>query len=395
MINIIDKHNCCGCTACVQRCPKQCISSKVDEEGFIYPHVNLNECIDCHLCEKVCPLINHHNKIQPFDVLAVKNQNEDERIKSSSGGIFYAIAKEIIKKGGVVFGAVFNDNWEVVHTYTETIDGIRPMMGSKYVQSRINNCYKEAEFFLKSGRNVLFSGTPCQITGLHDYLRKEYPNLISVDFLCHGVPSPKVWQKYLDEKLNSLNLNSTIKNIQFRDKKARGWKKFSFVINDDDKENNCNEESYLLSEFHKDNSFMKGFLSNVYLRPSCHNCKCKNGISHSDLTLGDFWGIELISPEFDDDKGISLVLVNSDKGKSLLYSLNIDTQRSSISIAKKLNGGFKEKSIPHSKRKFFFKNIDNCNSIIKLIEDCSKPTLKFKILNKLNYISHKMIKYKR
>ena len=145
MINIINKQDCCGCAACVQRCPKHCISLKEDEEGFLYPDVDLDVCIDCHLCEKVCPLINRPKKISPSEVLAVKNRNEGERMASSSGGVFIALAKKIIEQGGVVFGAVFDDNWEVVHTYTETLEGVRPMMGSKYVQSRIENTFREAE----------------------------------------------------------------------------------------------------------------------------------------------------------------------------------------------------------------------------------------------------------
>ena len=404
MIKITDKHDCCGCSACVQRCPKQCISLKEDEEGFLYPKVNIDECIDCHLCEKVCPWLNRLDKLQPLEVLAVKNRNEEERMASSSGGVFIAIAKKVIERGGVVFGAVFDDNWEVVHKYAETIDGVKPMMGSKYVQSRIGNCYREAENFLKSGREVMFTGTPCQITGLHRFLRKEYSNLLSIDCLCHGVPSPAVWRKYLNEKFYSTDLNvgeyknnnKALKlvctNVEFREKKTRGWKKFSFVVNYKYK---CSNNLLVFSEYHKDNSFMKGFLSNVYLRPSCHSCKCKNGISHSDLTLADFWGIDIIAPDFYDDKGVSLIIVNSEKGKSLLYSLDVDIYKSSLIVARKMNGGFKEKSIPHPKRKKFFFKLDKCSSVIKLIEDSSKPTFKIRLLNKINYLNQKMIRLDR
>ena len=199
MIKIQNKQDCCGCSACVQRCPKHCISMKEDEEGFLYPVVVETLCIDCGLCEKVCPIINRPEKLPVMKVLAVKNRNEEERMASSSGGVFIALAKKVIEQNGVVFGAVFDVNWEVKHTYSETLDGVKPMMGSKYVQSRIGESFSQAEGFLKEGRKVLFTGSPCQITALHNYLHKGYPNLLAVDFLCHGVPSPGVWRKYLEE----------------------------------------------------------------------------------------------------------------------------------------------------------------------------------------------------
>lgn len=199
MIHIIDKSKCCGCNACVQRCPKQCIAMQVDEEGFLYPVVDQSVCIDCGLCEKVCPVINLNEPRQPLQVLAAKNRNEEQRLRSSSGGIFILLAEHIIKQGGVVFGARFDKNWEVEHAYAETLEELEPLMRSKYVQSRIGNTYKEAEQFLKQGRQVLFVGTPCLIAGLKKFLRKEYENLLAVDFICHGVPSPGVWRRYLEE----------------------------------------------------------------------------------------------------------------------------------------------------------------------------------------------------
>ncbi|WP_272961389.1 Coenzyme F420 hydrogenase/dehydrogenase, beta subunit C-terminal domain [Barnesiella viscericola] len=393
MIKITDKRDCCGCAACVQCCPKRCISLKEDEEGFLYPDVNIEECIDCHLCEKVCPWIDRPDKQQPLDALAVKNRNDGERMASSSGGVFILLAKKVIERGGVVFGAVFDDNWEVVHTYAETIDGVKPMMGSKYVQSRIGNCYREAEKFLKSGRDVLFTGVPCQITGLHKFLRKEYPNLLSVDCLCHGVPSPGIWRRYLHEAVGGADYKDQITGIEFRNKYLGGWKNYSFLITGKAVSND--ENKVLYSEAHDKNAYMRGFLSDIYLRPSCYSCKCKNGASHSDLTLADFWGIDVISPDVYDDKGVSLIIVSSEKGKSLLYSLDVDVYESSLVVAKTMNGGFKEKTIPHPKRKKFFEQFDKCGSVIKLIEDSSKPTFKIRLRNKINYFNQKMIKFKR
>ena len=199
MIEIKDKKDCCGCSACVQRCPKQCITLKEDNEGFLYPIVDKKTCIDCGLCEKVCPILHQGEPQKPLKVYAAKNLNEEIRRQSSSGGIFTLLAEQVIQEGGVVFGARFDENWEVKHDYTETIEGLAVFRGSKYVQSRIEDNYKKAEEFLKQGRKVLFSGTPCQIAGLKRFLRKEYEELLTVDFVCHGVPSPGVWRKYLKE----------------------------------------------------------------------------------------------------------------------------------------------------------------------------------------------------
>lgn len=200
MIDIKDKKLCCGCNACVQRCPKQCISVQKDEEGFLYPIVDLSICIDCGLCEKVCLVLNQGSERNPIEVFAAVNKDDSIRMQSSSGGIFTALAEQIIQEKGVVFGARFDEKWEVKHDYTETIEGLKAFRGSKYVQSRIGDTFSKAEFFLKAGRKVMFTGTPCQIAGLRLFLRKEYENLLAVDIICHGVPSPLVWRKYLGEK---------------------------------------------------------------------------------------------------------------------------------------------------------------------------------------------------
>lgn len=200
MIHITDKKKCCGCSACVQRCPKQCISLTEDEEGFLYPYVNEESCVECGLCEKICPILNPQEETFPLQVIAAKNTNTEERLGSSSGGLFLPLAKSIINEGGIVFGADYDSNWEVHHVGVENISGLYALMMSKYLQSRIENTYKEAEKFLKCGRKVMFVGTPCQIAGLHGFLRhKVYPNLLTIDVVCHGAPSPGVWRQYLAE----------------------------------------------------------------------------------------------------------------------------------------------------------------------------------------------------
>lgn len=350
---ITDKSRCCGCNACVQRCPKQCITMHEDEEGFLYPKVEQSICIDCGLCEKVCPIINPNRQRKPLQVFAAKNKNEEQRLRSSSGGIFILLAEYIIKQGGVVFGARFDKNWEVEHVCAETIEDLRPLMRSKYVQSRIGNTYKEAEQFLKDGRKVLFTGTPCQIAAFKLFLRKEYENLLTVDIICHGVPSPMVWRKYLENKTNQQGIES-IQSISFRDK-GTGWKNYSFNIRYKNGYSEC-----LFSEYASKNVFMKGFLANLYLRPSCYACPSKKLRSGSDITIGDFWGIQYIKPELDDDKGISCVLINTTKGD--LYFKLLSLARIEFTYDDVLKGNIsinESAKISNDKRDKFFRLYDS------------------------------------
>lgn len=345
MINIIDKNDCVGCNACVQRCPKQCINIHEDEQGFIYPTVDLNLCIQCNLCEKVCPVINQAEPREPIETFAAKNPDDKVRMASSSGGIFYALAKKIIEDGGVVFGAKFNEQWEVVHDYTETLEGIKAFQGSKYVQSRIGDTFLQAEEFLKAGRKVMFTGTPCQIAALGLFLRKDYgEQLLRVDVVCHGVPSPLVWREYLkyitrpkgasagkNTVFSSLKETPVITGISFRDKRL-GWEKYGFSVRVAASQasgknsvfqsvNTDKEEQELLFETLDKNIFMQGFLKNLYLRPSCYACPTKRLKSGSDITLADFWGIRGIDSEAHDNQGVSLILVNTPKGISIFKQI--------------------------------------------------------------------------
>ena len=414
MIHITDKKNCCGCSACVQRCPKQCIRLEEDTEGFLYPQVDEETCIKCGLCEKVCPILNQADKLSVLEVLAVKNPNEEERMNSSSGGVFLPLAREVINMGGVVFGAVYDDSWEVHHVYAEKIDNVYPMMGSKYLQSRIETAYRDAERFLKQGREVMFVGSPCQIAGFRTFLRnKEYPNLLAVDFLCHGVPSPGVWRRYLAETyggydakeqsrlqatagknsvlLSSLNATSPIGDIKFRDKRESGWKKFRFVVRQKSA-SKADQNTVLSSDIHYDNPFMRGFLSDIYLRPSCYACKCKNGVNHSDMTIADFWGINHIAPEFDDDKGVGLVLLNTKKGEEYFSRLPMDMMPSNLEKAHYYNGGFNEHTKAHPKRDQFFFLIENGKSIKAAVDICLRLPFKQRVVRVVKKIVKKIVK---
>lgn len=351
MINIKDKSNCCSCNACVQKCPKQCISMREDDEGFLYPYVDKTLCIECGLCEKTCPIINSKEERKPLNVFAAKNQNDEVRMQSSSGGIFTLLAENVIDEGGVVFGAGFNERWEVVHSFAENKKDLAKFRGSKYVQSKVGNSYKLAEAFLKQGRKVLYSGTPCQIAGLKQYLRKDYVNLLAVDFICHGVPSPGVFRTYLRDEINictarkgggkntvllpciplvserdELDMKGMkIQSISFRDKR-NGWKKYGFALvfskASAEGENSVSLSYKPLNE----NLFLRGFLKDLYLRPSCYSCKFKGLSSGSDITIADYWNIHTLIPSIDDDKGISAIVATTDKGavavpemKAMLY----------------------------------------------------------------------------
>lgn len=379
MIKITDKADCCGCGACVQCCPKQCITMHQDEEGFDYPVVNSDDCISCGLCEKVCPILNYGKSKKPLKVYAAKNINEEIRLKSSSGGIFTVLAEEVIRRGGVVFGVAFDKDWNVYHTYTENMDGLAAFRGSKYVQSKVGSSYKQVRSFLKDGRDVLFTGTSCQIAGLKRFLIKDYPSLLTVEILCHGVPSPKVWQRYLTEKKTQFQCRD-ICQVNFRNKKE-GWAQYYFII---DFKNGAQYNT----PFYED-TYFKGFLNDLYLRPSCYSCKCKNGRSNSDLIIADYWNINEALPDYNDNKGVSLVLVNSSKGLSIMNRLSaqIDYEETGYEVCKGMNGGFLEHVLIPKKRQMFFRLLNkNKTTLSYMVERCLKINLSNRIINKVRRI---------
>lgn len=369
MIHITNKHNCCGCSACLSICPKNCITMQADSEGFLYPLVNETDCINCRLCEKVCNELHPYEIREPLKVLAAINKDVEVRLKSSSGGIFHILAEKTISEGGVVFGARFDEQWQVVIDYAETMECVEAFMGSKYVQARMATAYADAKRFLSEGRKVLFSGTPCQIAGLHKYLCKPYDNLLTVDFVCHGTPSPKVWSMYLDEVISE---GQRISNIEFRNK-AKGWNKFSFHL----KYNEEDKTISVLSPFAK-NHFMKAFLKDIILRPSCYECKAKGFSSQSDLTLADFWGIQTVFPQMDDDKGTGLVFINTERGSQFMDFTKMEVCETTYDRIKPLNPACYRSVAPNPKRDEFFARLGN-ESLIELINDCTKPTTEQRI----------------
>lgn len=410
MINITDKAVCCGCNACVQRCPKQCIRMDEDEEGFFYPKVDHSFCIDCGFCEKVCPIQNINNAKEPLQILAAKNKNEEQRLNSSSGGVFILLAEYTIRQGGVVFGAKFNSDWEVEHCYAETIEELEPLMRSKYAQSNIGNAYKETEQFLKQGRQVLFVGTSCQIAGLKSFLRKDYCNLLTVDFICHGVPSPGIWRKYLEEIKSERSeaagkntvLSSSLKSvpvitgINFREKQngGYGWKKYGFVVRRKSPVEG-DQNSVLLSDTFIGNTFMKGFLSNLYLRRSCYQCRFKNGASGSDITIADFWGIQNYHKDFDDDKGASLIFVHTNVGKDIIagLSLQMDMIDSDIIEATAANPSYLRACPIPSKYSLFWMTYAKTKSVHASVKEATKQSFGNILKARLRYYCMGLYKY--
>lgn len=382
MITINDKKDCMGCHACSNICPQSCISMESDIEGFWYPKVDYDKCIECELCVKVCPIINKTIVNNEPMAYACINNDEKVRIESSSGGIFTLIAEQIIDENGIVFGVGFDERLELIHSYVETKEGLDKFRGSKYVQSKIGDTYYQAEEFLKQGRKVLFTGTPCQISGLKSYLGQNYDNLFCVDIVCHGVPSPKVFKKYIDYQESSFG--SLTQRIAFR-QKAEGWKLYSvslFFKNDTEYRQNLRKDLY-----------MKAFLKDVCLRPSCYNCEFKTLHRQSDVTLADFWGIQNMLPEMDDNKGTSLIFVNSYSGQSMLNKIK-DTalcKEVDINQAVKYNSAAVKSAAYNFKRDQFFANIDGL-PFDQLVKKYCSDSMGVVVKRKGKSLIHKILK---
>jgi len=390
MLEIKDKKNCSGCSACCSICPVNAIEMIEDNEGFVYPIIEQEKCTKCGLCKKICPCINdkeNKNTSKP-QVLAAWSLDNKNKEQSSSGGCFYELAKYILKKNGCVAGAGFDEKLNIVHKIIDDEENLIELKGSKYVQSNIGDTYIKVKEALKNEKMVLFVGTPCQVAGLYSFLQYiEYDNLYTADLICHGVPSPKVYRKYLDELSNKYN--SKPNKVNFRSK-ISGWKKYSMQIDFD------NSQTYVKSS--NEDIFMRGFLKNIYLRPSCHACKFAKIPRIADITLGDFWGIGEKDSRLDDDTGTSELIINSEKGKKILNEVkeNLYLEEIDLEYGIKVNPclvGSAKKSLQREK---FFKELDK-KSFEKLSEKYIIKEELFKkiyilILNILSKIKRKLIK---
>ncbi len=298
-----------GCHACYNVCPKNAIEMYEDEEGFKYPKVNSEKCINCGLCEKICPMINvtKNNNFERPKVYAAWSQNQEVRLDSTSGGIFSELANIIFDEGGYICGAIYNKEWKVEHILTNDRTELEDIRSSKYLQSNINNIYRQIKEKLNENKKVLFCGSPCQVSGLSNYLNKDYENLYTCDFICRGMNSPKIFKMYinnLEEKYKA-----GVKKVKFKNK-IHGWHNFSTRIEFE------NGKVYIGNRYI--DSFMVGYLKyTAFMRPACYECRFKGFPRKGDITLADFWGIEKINKQLDNDMGTSMVLVNSHKGQEL------------------------------------------------------------------------------
>lgn len=309
-----EKHNCCGCTACMNICPKNAITMKTDEKGFKYPSINSDKCIECGACKKVCAfqngIDNTKRNFKENIVYASKNNSDQVRKTSASGGAFTPISDYVLENGGYIVGAVFSDNFEVYHTIVENKKDREKIKGSKYVQSNLNFIFKEIKEKLNKDKLVLFTGTPCQVAGLRSFLKKDYDNLILVDIICHGVPTPQIFNDYLNAQKKKYGKN--IKSVSFRDKQMK-WTSQAVSITFED------GTKYIKP--HGEDEYRVMFTRDYLLRDSCFECRYANLDRVSDITIGDYWGIHKVMPDFADDKGVSLILVNTPKGEKIFNNI--------------------------------------------------------------------------
>ena len=344
MINITKKTDCCGCSACSSICSRNAIVMASDTEGFLYPKVNMDLCSDCGLCERVCPILNKNDE-RFFQQKAYLVQNKNKQIlkESTSGGAFTAIAESVINRGGMVFGAAFDSDFNVIHLSAESISDLAKFRNSKYVQSNVGYTFRQVRDVLKSGRLVCYSGTPCQIEGLISFLMKDYDNLLTIDIVCHATPSPLIWNKY--KRL--ISEGNDIISASFRDKRQYGYDYSQMSVYTTDKQ--YYEGVYT-------DPFLRAFFSNLSDRPSCYKCAFKKRYRVSDVTIWDCFEAHKFDKRLDNNSGVTRVLTHSEKGEKLIASILNSVNYVEVE-ADKLVDGVKEmySSVPmNPKRKAFF-----------------------------------------
>lgn len=348
----IDKKDCCGCTACIHSCPVQAIRFKKDEDGFDYPVINKETCINCGLCERVCPIVhlNYENSVTP-DVYAALLKDVSQRKKSSSGGLFYAIATWVIQQGGIVFGAAIDGKNQVRHIAAENENELQALRGSKYVQSTLDDTFKLVKENLQHGRLCYFVGTGCQIAGLNAYLGKKYDILITSDLVCHGVPSQWLFDQhieYLEEKHKG-----KVFDYRFRNNEIGGGCELFKLVDPRGKVREIVNPTYNLSPY------LYSFMYAMTYRYSCYDCKFAKVPRQGDITLADYWGVKEFFPDMDNSKGISLCLVNTVHGRTVWEAIKdkCEYRISNVTDAAKYNGNLIHTSKPHEYRSFVYEKI--------------------------------------
>ena len=381
MIKITNKKKCSGCEACSNICPKQCISMKEDIEGFLYPEVNTDKCIECHLCEKVCPIKNEVNYNTEDEIYACYAKKYSEQLTSSSGGFFSVLARYILSMNGIVYGASFDDDFNVKHSYINDVNELELLKGTKYVQSRMGYIFKDVKKNLDEDRLVLFSGTSCQVAGLKFFLRQDYKNLYTVDLICHGVPSPKIWREYLNE----ISKGRSIEYINFRNK-MNGSSELCFEIKYSD--------GQMMQEKYLKNNYINGFIKNMYLRPSCFECHFKESNRYSDFTIGDFWGVDEFHRKFSNGHGTSVVVVHNKKGREIFQSIKTDINyvKSDLDSMVMWNICYKESVKEDKLKKLFYDKYEEIginNTIESLTKINEKKSLLQLIRNRVKRLHNK------
>ncbi len=309
MIDKVSVADCTLCGACINACPTDAIRLKKQYLDFCYPDIDADLCINCNKCELSCPILGEKSKPENgFPIaFAAKSKNDEVRIRSSSGGAFYEFADKMLKDGGYVCGAVFDEEFHVKHIVSNSKNNVYRMMGSKYAQSDMGYCYREIKDVLEKGHKVLFSGCPCQVAGLRTFLGKEYRNLLLVELICHGIPSDQMLQAYI--RMQEKKYGAKLKRMEFRNK-TKGWHNSAVRMEF--------ENGKIYAEPMTIDAFMQGYFRGVSLKESCFSCQFRNFASGSDLTIGDFWGAEIEMSHIDDNKGLSVVISNSQKGTVFL-----------------------------------------------------------------------------
>ena len=365
-----NRADCTGCYSCWNNCPKQAITMVEDAEGFRYPQINKDLCVNCGACERACPVLNPpvvETTEEPATYAAI-NDKKGVRRNSSSGGIFHALAERVLQDGGIVFGAAWDDKWEVSHQAAENETELVALQVSKYLQSRAEDVYRRVRQELIAGRKVLFAGTPCQCAALRTYLRRDYPNLLLMDFICHGVPSPAVWREYLA----ACSGGAEIQGISMRNKNL-SWERFLLAIFFK------KANKYLAEDLNTD-LYLRGFLQNLYLRPSCHACHFCRQNRPTDITLADFWGVAEELPKAYDGQGTSLVFIHSERGKEAFAQIEVRKWAVAFAQGVKHNPSMLYPSKPSVKREVFFREFNRGKQdILSLLARFTRPAWKARV----------------
>lgn len=372
MPTLASHETCTGCAACLNACTHSAITMTADAEGFLIPHVDYNKCVECKLCKKVCPVISPLQDKGFMNPRAYAVWSELDRRVSSSGGAFSAFARYILSQGGVVFGAAFDKNLHCKHIEIQSMDGLAALRGSKYVQSEIGNTFVQVRNHLRADRKVLFCGTPCQVAGLKNFLRKPYPNLLTLDLICHGVPSDAVFQGYL-KKISS-RFAADVEGYEFRDRDGWGFSPSVSV---------CGKFRRI---YGVDALYMEAFNASAIFRKCCYQCTCSSIPRVGDCTLGDFWGIGRYGKPFKHDtmKGVSLVLANTEQGKAAIHQLaDCYIEERTLEEALIENHNLKKASLPNQNRESIIKDfldplktLDAIDAKYKLVDHSIKATAK-------------------